>query len=227
MLGDDFPRWMQWTLATAQVLGPLATAILAILAFRTAKAAVASAELAKTKFTLSRIPVVLVQDLQVHYVNRTLSVRGAIAVATEGLSPAERVGRRIDYHRVDTTMEAWAEDNDDMQVVCRKRNTRKGISRSYDSRQPFFLSDRPWTAPATVSIRVLYTFASAHAPWYAETWLATATADPDESGQLAVSSSSHQFLRSHLHRASPRSRLPDLWRSYCRRMEQIRRDMGG
>lgn len=227
MLEDDFPRWMQWTLAFAQVLGPLATTILAILAFRTAKAAVASAQLARAEFTLSRMPVVLVQDLRIRYVNRTLTVRGAIGIATTDLPPAERIAKRIDYRRVQTSIEAWAEDGDEMRVVCRKHNTRKRISRPYDSPHLIFLNDRPSAPPATVSIRVLYTFSSAYAPWYAETWLATATAAPDESGQLTVSSPSHQFLRSRQHSDSPPWRLPDLWHSYCRRMEQIRRDMGG
>lgn len=223
----DFPFWMQWAIAIAQVLGPLATAILALLAFRTSKAAVASAELAKTEFTLSRMPVVQVQDLHVRYVNRSLTVRGAIAVTTDGMSPAERAGRRVDYHRVETSMEAWAEDNDEMQVVCRKQNIRNSTSRLYSSRQPIFITDRPWTAPTTVSIRVLYTFSSAYAPWYAETWIATATADPDDTGQLAVGPISHQFLRSRQYRPSYRSRLGAFWRSYCRRMEQLRREMGG
>ena len=142
----DFPFWMQWAIAIAQVLGPLATAILALLAFRTSKAAVASADLAKTEFTLSRMPVVQVQDLHVRYVNRSLTVRGAIAVTTDGMSPAERVGRRVDYRRVETSMEAWVEDNEEMQVVCRKQNIRNSTSRLYSSRQPILITDRPWTA---------------------------------------------------------------------------------
>ena len=227
MLSDDFPRWMQWAVATAQVVGPLATTILAILAFRTAKAAIASAELAKTEFTLSRMPVVLVQDLSIAYVNTRLIVRGAIGVATEGMSPVERVGRRVDYHRVETHMEAWAEHADEMHVVCRKQNTRNRTSLPYDSRLPLFLSDRTPAAPATVSIRVLYTFSSAYAPWYSETWIANATADADETGQLTFGPIFHQFLKTRQYRDSYRWRLGSLWRSYCRRMDQIRREMGG
>ena len=227
MPADDLPAWMRWAIALAQVVGPFATIALAVIAVRTAKAALASAELARTEFALSRIPVVLVQDLQVRYTGRRLTARGAIAVATEGMSPAEKVGRRVVCHRADTSIEAWVEDDDEMQVVCRRQQTLAGSRHLYDSRQPILVTDRAWPPPTTVSIRVIYTFSSAYAPWYAETWVATATADADDTGQFVVGPISHQFLRSRQHRNSYRWRLADCWLRYRQRMEQIRREMGG